>query len=86
MSKSLTVSAAEANRSFSKLMRVVEEGTEVTVTSHGKPKLKMVPVVDEQAERERRRAAWDRLRERLKSQEPVVIGPWTRDDLYDRDW
>ncbi len=82
----MTVSAAEANRSFSKLMRAAEEGIEVTITSRGKPKVKLVRVAEDEADREQLRQAFDRLLARLEKQEPTVIGPWTRDDLYDRDW
>jgi prevent-host-death family protein len=37
-----TVSAAQANREFSKLMQIAEAGEEVVVTSRGKPKVKIV--------------------------------------------
>lgn len=39
-----TVSAGEANRTFSSLLRRVREGRSVLVTSHGKPIAKIVPV------------------------------------------
>lgn len=88
MGKSFTVSAAEANRSFSKLLRAVKEGANVTVTSHGEPIAEIVPISRSKHDENRRqmRAAWEELRARLDKTEPLVIGPWTRDDLYDRDW
>ncbi|HEX8401227.1 MAG TPA: type II toxin-antitoxin system prevent-host-death family antitoxin [Allosphingosinicella sp.] len=87
MPKTMIVSAAEANRSFSKLMRVVEDGTEVTVTSRGKPKIKLVPVTqDDAADREQLREAYEALKASWANQEFKVIGPWTREDLYDRNW
>ncbi len=51
-----TVSAAEANREFSKLLRGVREGNSYVVTSHGRPVAKLVPVADDQAEREKEAA------------------------------
>ena len=38
------VSAADANRKFSKLLRAVREGTSYVVTSHGQPVGRIVPV------------------------------------------
>jgi len=38
------VSAADANRKFSKLLRTVREGHSYVVTSHGKAVAKIVPV------------------------------------------
>ena len=39
------VSAADANRRFSELLRTVKNGQSVVVTSHGKPVAKLVPSV-----------------------------------------
>ena len=74
------VSASEANRSFSRILREVEAGATITVTSHGRPVARIVPVDAEDIEQE---SAHERLMRRLRSQEMVVIGPWTRDELYD---
>ena len=38
------ISAADANRSFSSLLRCVREGHSVVVTSHGKPIARIVPI------------------------------------------
>jgi prevent-host-death family protein len=88
MSKSLVVSAAEANRSFSKLLRAVKEGANVTVTSHGEPVAEIVPISRDKVEEDRRQMqeAFAEMQKRWASTEPLVIGPWSRDDLYDRDW
>jgi prevent-host-death family protein len=84
----LTVPAAEANRSFSKLLRAAREGARIIITSHGQPVAELGPAQNheaEEAERLRVAEAHDRLMQRLKSQPPVVVGPWTRQDLYERD-
>ncbi len=41
------VSAADANRRFSELLRTVKDGGSVVVTSHGKPVAKISPVFDD---------------------------------------
>jgi len=75
-----TVSAADANRRFSELLRGVREGRSFVVTSHGKPVAKIVPVGkgDEMAAGARRA-----LLARLRAEPIVEIGRWTRDELYE---
>lgn len=78
------VTAAEANRNFSRLLRGVREGHSYVVTSHGEPVARLVPSdqVDEQLRRFRA-AARRALFERLEKQPAMNLGPWTRDELYD---
>jgi prevent-host-death family protein len=80
---SITVSAADANRKFSELLRRVREGQSYTVTSHGRPVAKIVPA-DAPADPDRK-AAWDRLMARLQSQPARTIGRWSREALYERE-
>ena len=77
-----TISAADANREFSRLLREVREGSSFVVTSHGRPVARLVPVTNDLRARE---AARQRLLDRLRSQPAMNIGPWTRDELYERD-
>ena len=80
-----TISAAEANRSFSRLLRGVREGHRYLVTAHGRPVARLVPAEEgEAAERALRRAAFRALMERVKSQPALNVGRWTRDELYER--
>jgi prevent-host-death family protein len=83
----LTVPAAEANRSFSKLLRAAREGARITITSHGEPVAELGPARNNQTEdaEKLRLEAHDRLMRRLRSQAPMVVGPWTRQELYERD-
>ncbi len=76
------VSAAEANRSFSRLLRNVREGHSYTVTSHGRPVARLVPVNEEQDAQIRARKA---LLKRLSQQPALNAGKWTREELYERD-
>ena len=59
----------------------------MTITSHGRPVAELGPVGGDAAEVRalQRREANRRLVAHLKAQGPVGIGPWTRDQLYDRD-
>jgi prevent-host-death family protein len=73
------VSAADANRRFSELLRTVKKGESVIVTSHGKPVAKIIPIEADRSGEGARTALFARLRrERV-----VKAGRWTREDLYD---
>ena len=75
------VSAAEANRRFSQLLRGVREGDSYVVTSHGRPVARIVPVSpDEDRVKD---AAWRALLAHLEAQPVINAGRWTRDELYD---
>jgi prevent-host-death family protein len=74
------ISAAEANRRFSELLRTVKEGRSIIVTSHGKPVAKITPVAEGEQIAEVARAA---LFARLRTERVVNIGRWTRSELYD---
>ena len=77
-----TISASEANRRFSELLRKVKRGRHVLVTSHGKPVAKIVPAVENERTVAGARAA---LFARLRGERIVRVGRWKRDDLYERD-
>ena len=81
----LTVTATEANRSFSKLLRQVGEGKRVCVTSHGEVVATISAPDRQDEERLRRLAAVEVLRKRWATQPHVTVGPWTREELYERD-
>lgn len=74
------VSAADANRRFSELLRTVRKGRSVVVTSHGRLVAKVTPVMEDE-----RMAAGARsvLFAQLRTERVVNIGRWTRDELYD---
>ncbi|MFZ4406581.1 MAG: type II toxin-antitoxin system Phd/YefM family antitoxin [Paracraurococcus sp.] len=80
------ISAAEANRSFSRLLREVREGQSFVVTSHGRPVARIVPCEGE-ADRATRRGAWRGFLAELRAR-PAMDPPaerWTRDELSERD-
>jgi prevent-host-death family protein len=76
-----TVSAAEANRRFSALLRDVARGARITVTSRGRP-VATITAADE-SDRKERAAARRALLARLRAIPATGSRAWTRDELYD---
>lgn len=74
------VSAADANREFSRILREVRQGETFTVTSRGEPVAVIAPVGELQ--RPGQAAAKDELLARLRSQS-AVGATWTRNELYE---
>jgi prevent-host-death family protein len=77
-----TISAADANRNFSRLLRAVRAGRRITVTSHGRPVARLVPVGEQ--EESVAQQARHALLTRLRGQRPMNVGRWTRAELYER--
>lgn len=76
------VSAADANRQFSLILRGVREGRSYLVTSHGRPVARIVPAGRRETMAVGARNA---LLSRLERQSVVNAGRWTRDELYEDD-
>ncbi|MEP9377060.1 type II toxin-antitoxin system prevent-host-death family antitoxin [Aquabacter sp. CN5-332] len=76
------VSAADANRRFSVLLRGVRDGHSYVVTSHGRPVARIVPAHGENASTSGARAL---LLARLEKQQVIEAGRWTREELYEDD-
>ena len=74
------ISAAEANRRFSQLLRSVREGDSYVVTAHGRPVARIAPISSSDRVADAARVA---LLEHLRSQRPVNAGRWTREELYE---
>ncbi|HRP08203.1 MAG TPA: type II toxin-antitoxin system prevent-host-death family antitoxin [Gemmatimonadales bacterium] len=74
------ISASEANRWFSRLLREVREGHSYVITSHGRPVARLAPPErDVQMLRERKEAYLAELAARPTQNLPR----WTREQLYD---
>ena len=73
------MTATEVNQHISKIMRDVSAGETVTVTSRGKPILHMVP-----ADAKKKPRDLSALWAYMDANPPIVVGPWKREDLYDR--
>ena len=75
-----TISAGDANRHFSNLLRDVATGEVITILSRGKPVATISPAHSGCSERE---AAKLNLLERLRQQNASGARNWTRDALYE---
>ena len=73
------ITASEANRDFSKMLREVGRGASYTITVHGKPVADLLPRVD----KDRMEKAKQKLMKRLRRQRPVNSGPFSRDEAYE---
>jgi prevent-host-death family protein len=76
------VSAADANRRFSLLLRGVREGHSYVVTSHGKPVARLIPAGKHE---DVAISARSMLLSRLEQQPVIDAERWTRDELYEDD-
>jgi prevent-host-death family protein len=74
------ISAADANRNFSRVLREVRQGASYIVTAHGKAVARIVPAAEGEDDRVAARLT---LLMRLKRQKARDIGPWTRAELYE---
>ena len=77
-----TVTAAEANRQFSAVLRAVAQGERVTVTSRGQPVATIEPI-RARSSVARPSAAKRRLLERLAEVRAAGRRDWSREQLYD---
>lgn len=75
-----SISAADANRNFSSVLRAVRDGASYVVTNYGKPVARIVPAGRHEAVAS---AARDLLLQRLATQQVTEIGRWSRDELYE---
>jgi prevent-host-death family protein len=76
-----TVTAAQANRQFSAVLRDVAAGERVVVTSRGKPVATIEPI--RRRARSAPSAAKRRLLAHLDAMPALGERTWTRDELYD---
>jgi prevent-host-death family protein len=75
-----TVTAAEANRRFSAVLREVSQGQEMTIVSRGKPVATIGPVKTDSVDR---RVGKKNLINRLKKSDISGSRNWTRNELYE---
>jgi prevent-host-death family protein len=78
------ISAADANRKFSRVLREVKEGRSFIVTSHGRPVARIAPVERKEGQIGNS-PGWKALMKRLQNQAVKDVGRWTREELYERD-
>ncbi|MDP6787056.1 MAG: type II toxin-antitoxin system prevent-host-death family antitoxin [Rhodospirillales bacterium] len=78
-----TVSAREANQSFSKLLGEAAGGEEVIITKRGKPVAKLVSVEESGPDEERQRAI-ERMVKRMRRGIKLGGRGFTRDEMHER--
>ncbi len=74
------ISAADANRKFSELLRNVREGQSYIVTSHGRAVARIAPIEDDNLIAAKARSS---LFDRLRTERVTNAGRWKRDELYE---
>jgi len=74
------ITAANANRQFSEILRRVRDGNSYVVTSHGRPVARILPFEGGSGVKKSARTT---LFGRLRSARAVKAGRWTRDELYE---
>jgi prevent-host-death family protein len=74
-----TITAANANRGFSSLLREVRKGEEITILSRGTPVAKITSVNSAALQKNAMKSL---LLSRLKAQDVTGSRNWTRDELY----
>lgn len=74
-----TITAADANRGFSSLLREVQRGEEIMILSRGTPVAKIISVNSEALPKSEMKKI---LLSRLKAQGVTGFRDWTRDELY----
>ena len=77
-----TITASDANRHFSKLLKEVSSGESYTVISRGKPVAVVNPVHSGAGERS---VARRQLLKRLKAVKVTGSVEWTREELYEKE-
>lgn len=78
-----TISLREANQAFSRCIREVEGGEEITITRRGEPVARLVPARRERVLTAEQAKARAEARAIMKEGWPLNIGRFNRDELYD---
>ena len=81
MSKTITL--REANQAFSRCVREVEAGEEITITRKGRPVARLVPVSGKRVLTPEQEAARARALARMKKGWHLGGERFNRDELYD---
>ena len=85
-----SIEKAEFAEQLDAALAEVSEGGTVIITSEGAPVAKLVPSMLPVSDKPdpddvtRRREALRRMIEEADKRGPVITGPWTRDELYER--
>lgn len=78
-----TITLREANQAFSRCIREVEAGEEITITRRGQAVARIVPVTRERVLTPEQEAALARLEKRMNEGWHLGGERFNRDELYD---
>lgn len=81
---SATLTLRDANQSFARCVRAVEDGAEFVITRNGRPVARLVPMTPAPVLSPRRAAALERVRARMAAGWPIGAGPLDRASLHER--
>ena len=80
-----TITLREANQAFSRIIREIEAGEEITITRNGEPVARLVPVRRERVLTPEQQAARTRARARMEEGWDLGVDhPLDRDSLHER--
>lgn len=81
-----TISATEANRNFSALLREVRKGKTYVITSRGERVAELRKLLREPSAEEvtRWRKSWEQMKKRLDAQPALNLPRVTRDEMHER--
>ncbi|MGH9414391.1 MAG: type II toxin-antitoxin system Phd/YefM family antitoxin [Terriglobales bacterium] len=81
----ITITATEANRKFSEMLRGVRQGKRYVITSHGErlAELRRITPALSEEDLARKRRARELLLRRLESQTPLNLPHISRDEMYE---
>lgn len=80
-----TITATEANRSFSALLRRVRRGDRFIITSRGEPVATLTQASSpSESEVERRRKSWNAFKRRLNARPVRNLPRFTREDMHEK--
>jgi prevent-host-death family protein len=80
-----TLSLRDANQAFSRCIREVEAGEEITITRRGRPVARLIPAEGRRTLTPEQEAALSRLEAAMRQGWPLHAGPLDRDALYDEN-
>lgn len=80
----IPITATDANRRFSELLRGVQAGKRYVITSHGRSVARLAKFEPGDGEADAREQAKRALLRHLRTRRPLKIKPWSREELYER--
>ena len=78
------IDKADLSHNFDAAVSDLRRGDVAIVTQDGKPLARLTALTDGDIAKLNRKAAFRRMMDLFEGQTPVNIGPWTREELYER--